>query len=96
MTTPTSSASDFTKDPDAKLDYTWDWSLWLPNGDTILTSAFTPSPGITVNSSSNTTTNSTVWLSGGTEGQSYTVTNEITTVQGRIDDRTITIRIQER
>ena len=28
-----------TKDPDAVLDYTFDWSAWLADGETILTHA---------------------------------------------------------
>lgn len=87
---------DFTKDPDAILDYGFDWSQWLGGGEQITSSTMFASPGINVNSSSNTTTSATVWLSGGTAGFPYTVTNRITTNQGRTDDRTITIRVQNR
>lgn len=90
------STENFVKDPDSTLDYTWDWSGWLPNGDTIAASVFLVSNGLNVVTSTFTTTNCTVWLSGGTSGQPYTVTNRVTTVQGRIDDRTITIRVEER
>lgn len=38
----------------------------------------------------------TVWLMGGTSGQVYTVTNRITTNQGRTDDRSLTILVEER
>ena len=87
--------SDFTKDPDAVLDYVWDWSSWLAGGETISTSVFTVTAGITVNSTSNTTTTATVWLSGGTNGV-YTVANKITTSAGRTDERSLTIRVQNR
>ena len=30
------SVATFKKDPDATLDYTLDWSQWLPTGDTIV------------------------------------------------------------
>lgn len=95
MTTP-SSDNDILKDPDATLDYTWDWYKWLPNGDLIITSEFIVDPGITVVLQTNTGTNCTVWLSGGVSGLPYQVTNRITTVQGRTDDRTVTIRVQQR
>ena len=85
----------FQKDPDAILDYTVDWSRWLGT-DTILTSQWTVPTGLTEVSATNTPTSATVWLSGGTAGQSYPVTNRITTAGGRTEDRTITIRVEER
>jgi hypothetical protein len=88
--------SDFTKDPDAKLDWKFDWSPWLQTGETIASSQFIVTAGITVDSTSNTSTNTTVWLLGGTPGLPYRVTNRITTSQGRIDDRSITIRVKDR
>lgn len=88
-------SSVFTKDPDAVLDYTINWATWLGN-DTISTSAWTPDSGITVDSDTNTTTTATVWLSGGTVGTSYAVTNHIVTAAGREDDRTITVRVREK
>jgi hypothetical protein len=84
------------KDPDATLDWKFDWSLWLSDGETISTSSFITSAGITVNSTSATPTNTTIWLSGGQPGQPYRITNRITTNQGRGDDRSITIRVKDR
>jgi hypothetical protein len=37
-----------------------------------------------------------VWLSGGTAGESYDVACEITTDQGRTDERTIRVPVRER
>lgn len=88
--------TDWEKDPDAVLDWTFDWQHWLQLGETIATSTFIVSPGITVDSSSSTATNSTVWLSGGSPGQPYRVTNRVVTSQGRTDDRSITIRCKDR
>lgn len=85
----------YQKDPDAVLDYTIDWSTWLGD-DTIATSGWTVPTGLTEDSDSNTTTTATVWLSGGTVGTVYTVTNEITTAGGRTDDRSIQIFVTER
>jgi hypothetical protein len=83
-------------DVNAVLDFAWDWSNWLADLETIVTSTVTASPGISVDSSSNTNTKVTVWLSGGTSGRIYTVTNLISTNQGRTDERTITIRVVTR
>lgn len=82
----------FTKDPNATLDYKVDWEAWL-DGDTIATSAWTVPDGLTADADSNTTTSATVWLSGGTEGTTYTVLNRVTTAAGRTDDRSILIRV---
>lgn len=89
-------ATDHKKDPDAVLDWVWDWNEWLDEGETITTSSFIVSVGITVDIESNTTKTATVWLSGGTSGQVYQVTNRIVTSSGRTDDRSITIRVTER
>lgn len=87
--------SRFNKDPDAVLDYQIDWSKWLPSGDTITASSWDADSGITVDTSSFTATSTTVWLSGGTNLTTYSVTNHITTDDGREDDRTITIAVKE-
>ena len=81
------------KDPDARLDYRWDWSAWLTDGDTITSHTLT-SEGVTVESSSHDDTSVTAWVSGGTQAGS--VTCRITTEAGRIDDRTMTFQIQQR
>lgn len=87
----------FTKDPDAVLDYTIDWSAWLPPGDTIVDAVATSSAPdkLVVDSTSHTTDETTVWLSGGEVGQTYDVVTHITTNDGREDDRTITIVVKE-
>lgn len=83
------------KDPNDVIDYDLDWSKWLRDGDTILVSDWIVPAGITMNSETSTNTSSKIWLSGGTAGQSYSLTNRITTAQGRQKDRTITIRVKE-
>lgn len=90
--------ADFTKDPDAKLDYTRDWSAWLAaaGDDTIDTSTWIVPAGLTAGAESQTDTSTTIWLSGGTVGERYSVTNRVTTTGGRIDDRTFTIDIRQR
>lgn len=81
----------FTKAPAAILDYMWDWTSWLAVGETISTFTITVPAGITLQSSSNTTTTVTAWLSGCSPQTSYDIHCSITTNQLRTDIRTITI-----
>ena len=85
----------FAKDPDAVLDYAVDWLRWLA-GDEIATSVWIVPDGLTRVSDAATTTKATVWLSGGTAGQSYTLTNRITTTGGRTEDRSFILKLEER
>jgi len=97
----------FTKDPDAVLDYKFDWMAktnlsgntdWLETSEIISSIIITADTGITVDSSSKTDsdTSATVWLSGGTDGITYSVACKITTSLGRTDERTISIQAEER
>jgi len=98
------------KDPDSKATWTIDWSDWL-NGDTISTSTWSVSANespvsLTIDSSSIATDTSvspnlssqwaTVVVSGGTAGIVYTLTNEVTDNNGYIDNRSISVRCQEK
>lgn len=90
---------DHKKDPDATLDWIFDWNLWLGDGETISNAEFIVDPGISIDSekgSSFTNKTATVWLSGGTEGQVYRITCRVTTSEGRIDDRSFTLRCTNR
>lgn len=84
------------KDPQAVLDYAMDWTPWLAEGETIATSSWTVDAGITKDSDSKTTTVATVWLSGGTAGVTYKLTNHITTNQGRTDERSFPVSVRQR
>ena len=88
-------ARNFVKDPDAVLDYEWDWSAWLGT-DTIASHTVTAATGLTVDSSTATSTAVTAWLSGGSVGASYAVTCHVVTAAGREDDRTVTVTVMER
>ena len=83
----------FSKDPDAVLDYTVDWSSWL-GSDTISTSTWTVPTGITKDSDTKTTTTATIWLSGGVIDQDYLPINHIVTAGLRTEDRSILIRVR--
>ena len=88
----------FTKDPQATLDYQWDWSNWLAAGETIASVVITAQAGLTVSSQSNTTTTVTAWLTGGVAQTIYTVACRITTnnTPARIDERSIIITCVDR
>lgn len=84
------------KHPDAVLDYGFEWEDWLTGSDTITASTWTVDTGITEDSSTFTNDTTVIWLSGGTVGDTYEVANEITTVGGRTDKRTIVIKVVNR
>ena len=89
----------FTKDPDAVLDYGIDWSSWMHTGDELKAgtpAVWTVPTGITLSSQEQTTTRAIIWLSGGTAGLNYDLACKITTVGGRVDERTITIKVRQR
>lgn len=84
-----------TKDPDAVLDYTFDWTAWLtPIADTIQSHVVTVD-GVTLDSSSISGTTVIAWISGGTLGTNATVTCQITTAAGRTDERHFMLKIAE-
>jgi hypothetical protein len=87
----------FKKDPDSVNDYLIDWSGWLPEGDTIAGSTFAAdSDDIHIDSSAQTTTTTTVWVSGGAAGRTHNIVNHITTADGRQEDETLQFFIEER
>lgn len=70
------------KSPNGIDQYLWDWSLWLPTGDSINTVTWTADTGITVAAVSHTSTSATVGVSSGTAGVMYSITCSIATVNG--------------
>lgn len=86
------------KDPDEVLDYAIDWTELL-EGDTIDTSDWIISVGSVVIDTSDVDTAravATVWLSGGTLGETCEVLNRVVTLGGRTMDRTVRLRIRTR
>jgi hypothetical protein len=97
---------NFTKDPNAILDYRFDWkaatngngtSDYLAASEIITGHTIVAADGITVQSSAlvDTATAVVVWLSGGSVGARYSVTCRVTTSAGRTDDRTIYVIVGE-
>lgn len=88
-------ADEYPKDPGAVLDWVFDWTRWLQEGETITSSTFSATPGITITDEDMQATYTIVWLSGGAQ-KVYSVSNRIVTNQGRTDKRTITIKVSNR
>ena len=91
------------KDTEAKLTYSFDWSDWLPTGDTISTVDYTigarlndPDPLIKVSSGVQNGNLTYIELSDGQVDKTYTVTAKITTGDGLIDRRSFRVRVQDR
>ena len=91
-----------TKDPEAQLFYTFDWSEWLSQGDTIASAEYTvlarvndPDPVIKI--SDGVQGNMTyVELAAGQVSKSYTVSVKVTTTDGLIDRRSFKVKIENR
>jgi hypothetical protein len=92
------SMPSITKDPVDNLDYTVDWSLYLASYlDTIDSVVWSATPaGLTLGANSKGATDATIWLSGGAAGVTYSVTCRITTVGGRVTERTFAVICQNR
>lgn len=98
----------YIKDSAAVLDYMFDWSDDLDDGETIVDAEVTVAGGGLVkdsqlvtdgtNRAGETVTSAAVvvWLSDGDTGDEGTATCQITTSAGRIDERTMTIKVRER
>jgi hypothetical protein len=84
------------KDPNAVLDYFIDWTLWLTTGDTIDNIVWTVPSGLTLETQTISGAKAYAWLSGGTDGVSYNILCRVTTVDGRVDDRTVSIQVSEK
>ena len=96
----------FTKDPNATLDYRYDWasktngtgsSDWLAPGETISSFTIIPDTGITVVSSTlvSGSTAVVVFISGGTDNTNYQIECQITTSLGKTDERSIYLKVRE-
>lgn len=86
------------KDPDSIAEaFTIDWSADMAlssPADTIASSTWTASGGVTIVTSSNTTTTATVKVSGGQKGRYALLTNHAVFASGYEDDATITLDIK--
>jgi hypothetical protein len=89
------------KDPAAVLDYSIDWGAqYLAEFEQLATSDWSVSPdepgGLSVAASSFEPMISTVSVQGGIAGHVYRLANRISTIEGRVDERSMTIRVEDR
>lgn len=88
------------KDPGARIDYALDWGAAYLAGQTIVASTWMIDPatsdGAAIAAHSFDAARASVTLSGGTEGVSYRVTNRVTLSDGQIDERSLTLRVEQR
>ncbi len=87
------------KDPQARVDYAIDWTGYL-DGATIAASLWSVVPdeagGIAVDQESFDPGRAAARLSGGVAGRLYIVSNRVTLSDGSVDERSITLRVEER
>ena len=88
------------KDPDATLDYAVDWGTDYLVGDVLQSSSWSVSPvepgGAAVESSEADELIATVTVSGGLSGRLYRLINQVVTASGRVDSRSIVLRVEKR
>ena len=89
----------YLKDPDATVDYAIDWALYL-DGKTIVASAWSVAPeeagGAAIEEASFDGGRTAVRASGGVAGHGYSLANHVTLSDGSSDDRSITLRVEQR
>ena len=88
------------KDPDAVLDYLIDWGAEYLGDDLLAESDWSVAPdeagGVTIAGSNFDATTSTVKAGGGLPGRIYRLINEVVTASGRVDSRSIVLRVEKR
>jgi len=90
----------FVKDPGATIDYSVDWSAGYLGGQTITGSTWTVAPtgsgAISVGASAIAAGKTVATLSGGLPGLLYRITNRVIFSDGRSDERTLALRVEDR
>jgi hypothetical protein len=88
------------KDPDAVLDYSVDWGAAYLGGDLLAASEWSVSPdepgGVSVVGSDFDAAHATVKAGGGEAGKLYRLINHVVMDSGRLDSRSIVLRVEKR
>jgi len=95
---------DIDKDLQAQLTYTFDWSEWLGEGDSIISTSYEvkarrndPTPVVIISDGmADSGTDTYVELSGGQADKTYIVTSKITTANGLVDRRHFRLNVVNR
>ncbi|HUD93425.1 hypothetical protein [Sphingobium sp.] len=89
----------FVKDPQARIDHEIDWSAYLA-AQTLIASSWAVEPeeagGLVTEQSAFEDQRSSARLSGGLVGRLYRLTNHVMLSDGQVDERSVTIRVEER
>ena len=92
--------SFYLKDPGSRIDYAIDWGAFYLDGQVVAGSAWSVFPaetnGVAVEAPSFDLARTAATLSGGIAGHVYSVGNRVTLSDGRVDERSITLRVEER
>ena len=90
----------FLKRADAEIDYAVDWGAGYLDGETVAASDWRVDPeeadGLAVGATTTGPQRTAATLLSGREGAVYRVTNRVTLSDGRRDERSLTVRIEER
>lgn len=88
------------KDPGTRIAFEFDWAAAYPDGQAVFASEWSVAPdeaeGVTAAAVAHGLTRTTVTLAGGVAGRVYRVTNRVTLSDGQIDERSATVRVEER
>jgi hypothetical protein len=88
------------KDPDAVLDYSVDWGAEYLLGDLISNSQWTVEPqedgGVTIVGNDFDASTAVVKAAGGQPGRLYRLVNQVLMQSGRVDSRSVTLRVEKR
>lgn len=88
------------KDPDSRIDFEFDWAVAYPDGQAVTASMWAVAPdqagGVAVAGAAHDLMRATATLAGGVAGRVYRVTNRVTLSDGQIDERSMTVRVEER
>lgn len=92
--------SFYLKDPGSRIDYAIEWGGAYLDDQVLAGSSWTVMPaeagGVEVAASSFDLTRTAATLSGGVGGHVYSVVNRVILSDGQVDERSITLRVEER
>lgn len=90
----------YLKDPGSRIDYAIDWATSYLSGGTIAASSWRVEPiepgGVVVAQNGFDPGRSVAVIEGGLVGRVYRVTNRVTTGDGREDERSLVLRVEDR
>ncbi len=90
----------FLKDPAAVIDYAVDWAAGYLQAQTVTDSSWSVAPddpdGVVVVATVLAPSRTMATLGGGQSGRSYRVTNHVALSDGRRDERSLVLRVEDR